>query len=467
MIQLCENYMIQQKMIYPGERIMIALSGGADSVCLFRILISLKEKYKLNLMALHIEHGIRGQASLDDAIFVKELCNRYDIPLQQLSCNVMEKVKLTGRTVEEEARMIRYEFFSKMAKEWKADAVAIAHNATDDVETILFHVARGTGLLGLTGIRPTRDCYIRPLLCATSEEIRQYMKEIDQPFRQDKSNEDVIYARNRIRHCILPQMKQVNPAAERHIIELKEEMVEIKEFITQAQDLAVLRYTEVRDGVFHILQDCFIQEKKYIQNCVIHEILSQCAQTTKDIERVHVEAVRGLNESQVGKKIDLPYEMMAYRSYRGIEIFKKVQPKNEDQSYLGSVELAIEGTTKLPFWNATVTTRVFDYGGDPSQIPKNRYTKWFDYDIIKKRLIARKRQPGDYIIINQEGGRKSVKKLFSDEKIPEKNRDNQILVMIEDECLWVVGVRISESGKVRESTKEILEIKIDGGFCNE
>ena len=111
--------MIQQKMIYPGERIMIALSGGADSVCLFRILISLKEKYKLNLMALHIEHGIRGQASLDDAIFVKELCNRYDIPLQQLSCNVMEKVKLTGRTVEEEARMIRYEFFSKMAKEWK------------------------------------------------------------------------------------------------------------------------------------------------------------------------------------------------------------------------------------------------------------------------------------------------------------------------------------------------------------
>lgn len=459
--------MIQQDMLYPKERIMIALSGGADSVCLFRLLISLKEKYKLELMALHVEHGLRGQASLDDATFVKELCNDYNIPLQQLSCNVVERAKITGRTIEEEARMVRYEFFAKMAKEWKADAVAIAHNATDNVETILFHLARGTGLLGLTGIRPIRDCYIRPLLCVTSEEIRFYMKEIGQAYQEDKTNQDVAYARNRIRHCILPQMKQVNPAAERHIIELKDEMMEIKEFITQAQDLAIMHYTEIRDGVFYILQECFIKEKKYIQNCVIHEILSQCAQTAKDIERIHVESVRELIDSQVGKKIDLPYDMTAYRSYRGIEIFKKAMAKNEEKDYSGSVVLEIVGTTNLPFWSATVATRVFDYKGDPMEIPKNRYTKWFDYDIIKKRLVARKRQPGDYIVINQEGGRKSVKKLFTDEKIPEKDRDKQMLIMIEDECLWVVGVRIGESAKVGETTKEILEIKIDGGFCNE
>lgn len=460
--------MIQQDMLYPKERIMIALSGGADSVCLFRLLISLREKYELELMALHVEHGLRGQASLDDAEFVKNLCTEYEIPLQQLSCNIGERVKITGRTIEEEARMARYDFFSKMAKDWKADAVAIAHNATDDVETILFHVARGTGLLGLTGIKPRRDTYIRPLLCVTSQEIRDYMKEIGQVYQEDKTNQDVMYARNRIRHCILPQMKQVNPGAEHHIIQLKEEMMEIKEFINQAQDLAIAHYTEVRDGVFQIMQECFSQEKKYIQNCVIYEILRQCAQTAKDIERVHVELVRDLRDSQVGKKIDLPYDMTAYRSYRGIEIFKKVTVKNEEeQDYSGSVELAVSGTTKLAFWGATVTTRVFDYMGDPMEIPKNRYTKWFDYAIIKKRLVARKRQPGDYIIINQEGGRKSVKKLFTDEKIPEKDRAKQMLVTIEDECIWVVGVRISESAKVSETTKEILEIKIDGGFCNE
>ena len=467
MIQKCKNFISEHKMLQPKDRVIIALSGGADSVFLFYLLIELKEEYELELMALHVEHGLRGQESLDDAAFVAQLCKRYHIPLQEYSCKVAESAKQNGRTIEEEARIVRYSFFEKVATEWEADKIAIAHNATDDVETILFHMIRGSGLKGLAGILPVRSHYIRPLLGVTGEEIRGFLQKGEYPYCMDKTNQDTRYSRNRIRHCILPQMETINPAVYVHMAQMKQELMEVREFVEEATKHALTQYTDYRDGVYQIYQDCFIKEKPYLQNMVIYHILIQCAQSAKDIERVHVEHVRALMDSQVGRKINLPYKMVAYRSYRGLEISQKNSLEEEERPYKGAVELEIPGTTQVPYWNATIQCRVFSYDGDEALIPKNQCTKWFDYDIIKKRLVIRKRQPGDYIVIHQDGSLKTMKKLFTDEKVPEQQRNEQMLIMMEDECLWSVGLRMSEAAKISPTTRQVLEIKIDGGFWNE
>ena len=467
MIQKCTNFISEYGLIQPKDRILIALSGGADSVFLFYLLLQMKEEMELDLRAVHVEHGLRGEDSIQDAKFVAKLCERYQIPLQEYQCNIAESAKKNGRTIEEEARVVRYGFFEDAAALWEVDKIAIAHNATDDVETILFHMIRGSGLMGLTGIRPMRERYIRPLLSVTGKEIRTFLEQKGYDYCTDETNQDIKYSRNRIRHCILPQMEAINPGVYSHMEEMKKELMEVRDFVEEATKHAIAQYTDYRDGTYQIYQDCFLKEKPYLQNMVIYHILVKCAHSAKDIERIHVESVRHLMDSQVGKRIHLPYKMVAYRSYRGLEIEQTGQEEQSDRPYTGALELEISGITKASYWNATIQTRVFSYDGDEASIPKNRCTKWFDYDIIKKRLVIRKRQPGDYIVFHQDGSLKTIKKLFTDEKVPEKQRNEQMLIMMEDECLWAVGIRMSEAAKVSDSTRQILEIKIDGGCFNE
>lgn len=467
MIQKCKKFISDYQLIQPKDRILIALSGGADSVFLFYLLLQIREEMELDLRAVHVEHGLRGDESIKDAQFVGKLCEQYQIPLQEYCCNITKSAKKSGRTIEEEARVVRYRFFEETSKMWEIDKIAIAHNATDDVETILFHMIRGSGLTGLTGIRPIREQYIRPLLCITGKEIRTFLDGNGVRYCIDETNQDIKYSRNRIRHCILPQMEEINPGVFGHMEDMKKELMEVRDFVEEATKQAIDQYTDYRDGTYQIYQDCFLKEKGYLQNRVIYQTLVQCAQSAKDIERIHVESVRNLMDSQVGKRIHLPYKMVAYRSYRGLEIEQVKQEDDEERSYLGAVELEIPGVTNAEYWDATIQTRVFSYDGTEASIPKNQCTKWFDYDIIKKRLVIRKRQPGDYIAIHQDGSLKTIKKLFTDEKIPEKQRNDQMLLMMEDECLWAVGIRMSETAKVSASTRQILEIKIDGGCWNE
>ena len=349
MIQKCKKFISDYQLIQPKDRILIALSGGADSVFLFYLLLQIREEMELDLRAVHVEHGLRGDESIKDAQFVGKLCEQYQIPLQEYCCNITKSAKKSGRTIEEEARVVRYRFFEETSKMWEIDKIAIAHNATDDVETILFHMIRGSGLTGLTGIRPIREQYIRPLLCITGKEIRTFLDGNGVRYCIDETNQDIKYSRNRIRHCILPQMEEINPGVFGHMEDMKKELMEVRDFVEEATKQAIDQYTDYRDGTYQIYQDCFLKEKGYLQNRVIYQTLVQCAQSAKDIERIHVESVRNLMDSQVGKRIHLPYKMVAYRSYRGLEIEQVRQEDDEERSDLGAVELEGPGVTKAGY----------------------------------------------------------------------------------------------------------------------
>ncbi len=193
MIQKCKKFISEYQLIKPKDRILIALSGGADSVFLFYLLLQMRGELELDLRAVHVEHGLRGDQSILDAQFVERLCERYQIPLQEYRCNIAKSAQKSGRTIEEEARVVRYRFFEEISDMWEVDKIAIAHNATDDVETILFHMIRGSGLIGLTGIRPIRERYIRPLLGITGKEIRTFLDRNGIAYCTDETNQDIKY----------------------------------------------------------------------------------------------------------------------------------------------------------------------------------------------------------------------------------------------------------------------------------
>ena len=200
------NTVEKYNMLSKGDRVLVAVSGGADSMALLEFFISIKDKYDLNLCAAHIEHGIRGEESLSDALFVKKYCEKSGVKLYMKSINAPYLAKKAGMGVEEYSRQARYDFFSTIP----CDKIATAHNLTDNAETLLFRLARGTGLKGACAIPPVRDKIIRPFIEISSDEIRAWCNDNNIAYRIDSTNKDDTYSRNLIRLQMLPLFQRLN-----------------------------------------------------------------------------------------------------------------------------------------------------------------------------------------------------------------------------------------------------------------
>ena len=212
-----ENFILEKEMLKAGDKILLGVSGGADSVCLLCLLEELAEKMHFSIGVLHIEHGIRGAASLRDAAFVKALCEKKGIPFEMRAFPIPEIAEREKLSEEEAGRKMRYQAFSEKMEEEGYQKTAIAHNLNDNAETMLFHLARGSALAGLSGIAAVRGSFIRPLLCLERKEIEAYLAAIGQDYCQDQTNDDQGYSRNRIRHSLLPELEKINPKAVEHM----------------------------------------------------------------------------------------------------------------------------------------------------------------------------------------------------------------------------------------------------------
>lgn len=196
------------QMIQPGGRVLAGVSGGADSVCLLMVLLELQKRMEFEIQVVHVEHGIRGKESLQDAEYVRKLCEQYQVPFLCVSCDIPQMARERKLSTEEAGRLARYEIFEKTAREWAADHIAVAHNKNDQAETILWNLARGSGLDGAAGIRPVRGKIIRPLLECGREEIEAYLRQKGIVWREDATNQGLDYTRNIIRNQILPEMAE-------------------------------------------------------------------------------------------------------------------------------------------------------------------------------------------------------------------------------------------------------------------
>ena len=466
--QKVKVYVERFHMIEPKDTIVLGISGGADSVCLLKILARWKEAWGISLRAVHVHHQLRGEEADADERFVRELCENEGIPCRVFHEDVQGMAQREKIGLEEAGRIARYRCFATVCEDVGGGKIALAHHQDDLAETMLHHLVRGTGMAGLCSLKPVSGNRIRPLLCLEKEEILVYLEAAGQPWRTDSSNLEDDYTRNRIRHHVLEELKtEVNPRAVRHMAQLSEELEETR--VVLAQVAAEKRRQYVRKSEKGmLLAEELKKEPDLIGRQIVHDLLKEISGKQKDFTRIHVEAVQELWNRKVGARRDLPYGMQAIRTYDGIYLERKAEKcETRDSEKNAGIQINVhsEGTESFQIGELTLT--VSRIARDFGEIPEKKYTKWFDYDRIKQTLVIRHRQPGDRICLFDGGGSKKLKDYLIDRKIPAQKRDHLWLLADGSDILWIIGDRISAAYKVTAESQRILQAEIKGGSTHE
>lgn len=498
MYQRVKSYIEEHHMLEKQDRVIVGVSGGADSVCLLFMLTKLRDERQesgeglLDITAVHVHHGLRGDSADADEQYVRKICDEWNVPLVVYHKDVRELAKCWNMSEEEAGRRARREAFlevrgqnaaeQSVAQEQRSTAgydkdrehglgkIALAHHRNDDAETVLFHLCRGTDVRGLGGIAPVSGFWIRPLLNIGRNEIESYLEKMGISYCTDETNAENVYARNKLRNQVIPQLEQINEQAVQHISRAAQSVRELWSYvdgqIEEYKERCLGRYSETQEQQSEC-QSCqkeinhtvgnrvlTLNKTEYekipapLQSYVIHRIICEAAGHEKDISAVHVQAVQELLDQQVGRKIDLPYAVTARRVYEGVQLKKKT-------------DIQVECPDTEANFKELFQFRVFERLPGMEAFPEKPYTKWFDYDIINNTVEIRHRQAGDILTINKNGGKQRLKKYFINEKISQEERDQIWLVADGHDIMWVVGYRQSQSYQVTESTKNILEIH----FC--
>lgn len=479
----------KEKMTERGDHIIVGVSGGADSVCLLLVLKELAERLHISLEALHVEHGIRGEESRADARFVRQLCEREKIVCKVMSVDVPAYAASKRLGLEEAARILRYRCYRKAAerncKEGRKCSVALAHHADDNAETLLFHLIRGSSMDGLGGIRPVRDLMekvplIRPLLTVTRAQIEDYLKTRGQTYCVDATNTDLSCSRNRIRHAVFPELCRLNGRAVQHMAGSAAELLQAAEFIDISAN-NVLKRIRHWEGNAQLLHRGILEYPQILQRRAVYLAIREAAGSAMDLGSVHVSAVLDLFLKQTGKKISLPYGLMAERSYEYVVIAgcgedhyavkdtrncrhgqKTDAASGEEPSYILTEErmrLLEQGETlAVHMQDAVFFLKRIKFSGNMEEITKNKYTKWFDYGKINVGLCIRKPKSGDFLVFDNGGHRKKLKDYMAAEKIPMRERGKRWVIASDSHVLWFVGGRISTFYKVETETEYVLVI---------
>ena len=463
------SFIRTHEMILPGDKVIVGVSGGADSVCLLFMLLEWSKMTPLNIIVAHINHGIRKDA-VRDADYVKSLCESHNIPFYQEEIDVPQKAIDEKISEEEAGRIVRYEVFERATRLYGATKIAVAHNNNDRAETMLFHLFRGSGITGLSSIRPKRDQIIRPILCLERKEIETYLNHREIAYCLDDTNDQDVYTRNRIRHHILPYAEQeVAGGCVSHMGKTADMLLEIDAYLEEQTQAAyhqcVTLGWEGESKHFIIAIEGFQKCHEVIQKRLLFMLIKSITPNHQDISNTHIMDGMTLFTKEGNRVFSLPHHIRCRREYENV-IIQRQQEENKcsgiisqtidlEQVLQGNQEFTIENYGKMVF--SIISCEKWE------DIPQNQYTKWFDYDKMEKSLMLRTRQTGDYISIrgnNSDIIHKTVKNYMLSEKIPREQREQILLLTENSHAIWVVGHRISEYYKVNRNTKRVLQVQL-------
>ena len=495
------SFMKKNHMTDRGDSVLAAVSGGADSVCLLLLLHEMAAELGIKVFAFHMNHGIRGAEADRDERFVMELCERLNIPLTVAHEKVEEYAAERGLSGEEAGRILRYHHLGETAEKYQCAKIAVAHHEDDDAETVLLNLFRGSGLAGLSGIRPVRENIIRPLLCVSRKEIEEYLNEQELSWCEDSTNKENDYTRNKIRNELLPWVTEnINSRAAEHILAVSEFAAQADAYFEMEAEKILEESCSKRreegkqpnsknageaDGkesgtgqsskvaenekkmCTKINTDIFDPQPEILKTYIVRRMILNAAGKAKDITERHIRSVMDLSGPGGGHTVDLPYGLKAVRGYETLGI---VQNKNPSQMFGSDQKQERKPVFENKINPETEMDEILDLGGThirlhavhrkkEPEIPKNQYTKWFDYDKINVGLSIRYRKNGDYLTLSG-GGKKKLRRYMIDEKIPENERDRIPVLADGDHVLWVVGYRISDYYKITDETEHILEAEV-------
>lgn len=448
----------RHRMLSPGDRVVVAVSGGPDSVCLLSVLHALAKDLDLILHAAHLDHGFRGNESASDARFVEGMTSSLGIRSTIEYRDVPAYCAERGLSAQAGAREVRYAFLQKCAKAVDARRIAVGHTANDQAETLLMRLVRGAGLSGLSAIPPVRENIVRPLIGMTRGEVLAYLQEQGVEFRTDPSNRKAVYTRNRVRHEVLPLLERFNPRIIEALAAEAEMLRDENDAIAAALPALVQRVLYAEGAAVHIRRDEFNSLLPALRRRVLRKAI-ELASGDEAIDHSWIrtgEALGFMAEAQSGRSMELPGGLLLEREYDDLVI------RAREREIAFCVPLAVPGETVVPAARLVVETVLPDTLPDPGDGGGNyRWQAVFDYDKIPLPLYLRNRRPGDRFCPAGMGGRsKKLQDYFVDEKVPQTRRNAAPLLATEQDVAWIVGMRTDGRFLPGPGTKKVLVVQV-------
>ncbi len=459
------EYVHENRLISAGNKLVVGVSGGADSICLLHILARCREDLGIDLHVAHLNHMLRGTESDNDAAYVSALVQKLGLPATVESRYVATYRASHNCSLEEAAREVRYRFLAEVAYKTGAVAVAVGHTSDDHVETILLHWLRGTGIAGLRGLHPRsalnfaengeRIDVIRPLLGITRRETIDYCRRHRLSPRKDSSNESFSFLRNRIRLELLPVLRSYNPGIDKVLLRLAEIAGDDVSFIEEQACLLWPGVAQQEGHAVYLEVNKILSLPPALQRQVFKTAVSQLRGDLKDVEADHIEAMMELLKKPAGKKFILPDGLTLTTEYGRLVVTATGASTCPLPKLSDSIALNIPGETGVTGWRVRAEVSSNSSGSENGLIAS------FDLDRAGRELEVRRRKPGDRF---QPLGMHQIKKLqdfMVDAKIPRDWRDRVPLVSSGKQILWVVGYRIDDRVKVTDKTKQILRLRFE------
>ncbi|MFN8453725.1 MAG: tRNA lysidine(34) synthetase TilS [Anaerolineae bacterium] len=474
------------------DRIVVGVSAGPDSLCLLHMLNTLRSSLNLTLIITHLNHQLRGLESEADEAFVQQLAARWQIPVVVERQDVAALAAQRKQSLEETARQVRYDFLWRAAAEARATKIAVGHTADDQVETVLMHFLRGSGLAGLRGMLPITPIaalrlhstdipsssdlpppnLIRPLLETSRREVEAYCRQHGLTPRQDSSNQDITFFRNRLRHHLIPLLETYNPNL-RQILQHTAKVVSAEvEFLTEQLDHVwpQLVQHESNESI-EINLPLWLALPLALKRSTLRRAVYTLRRSLRDINFEHIEtAIAIIETGQVGAQATLPQGLMLSRGYHTFTIATTGEladflpaafptlAKNQ------TIDLNLPGVTPLPpgNWHLRATFVPADQFTLPEPNQIDSWEAYFDAEAVGVKLSLRGRQPGDtFAPLGLEGRRQKVNEFMINQKIPAAWRDYVPLLVAHDQILWVCGYRVAEQVRVSPLTRRILYLRFE------
>ena len=435
MLDKIKRYIADNKLFEQSDKLLVGLSGGADSMALLNVLIELK----YDCFAAHCNFHLRGEESDKDQLYVEDWCNFKNIPLITVDFDTTKYAADNKISIEMAARELRYGWFERVRKEHDADYIAVGHHLNDSIETFLLNLIRGTGISGLSGIAPKNGRVVRPLLSVSREEIEEYLDGKATNFRVDSTNLEDIYTRNFVRLNLLPSLEKINPSINDAIARTSKNLSEVEK---------VYRHVMEKD-IKVVLLDNVIDIEKLKQTIspqsVLFEILFPLGFSPSSIEDV-LDSI----DATPGKVFYSPSHRLIKDR---ISLLIDELSTNEVENRTFTIN---KGNTHIDL----PLDMSFDVKPYPVEITKSPKYLYLDADLITYPLVLRKWQLGDWFVPFGMKGRKKLSDFFTDQKFSIKDKEDVWILVSGEDIVWVVGHRSDDRFRVTPKTKNILVINI-------
>lgn len=442
------SFISRYGLITTGDKVLVAFSGGPDSVFALHFLHKFKRKFGIEIFAVHFNHQLRGKESEKDELFCEKFCETLKVPLYSVKLDVKTFAKQNKISIEEAARKLRYNSLEEIAQDFECSKILTAHNQSDNTETVLLNFFSGTGYSGLTGIPIRRSNIIRPFLCLTKKQITDYLKQNKIKYRVDKSNKSNDFKRNLLRNKVIPVIREkINPSVDDAVFRSSKVLENFLKQIDNSVEKIITDYSRISNGTIFIKSSV---NKKYDEH-ILGEFFKKLLQENYSYEFKYKDIIelRALFEKQKGKTITLSSKLYAVRESNGIKIQKNLEDSAQSSFVL------LPGETKK---YGGKTYGINTYKGTIPKLGTSKSAEFISGDSLEDKFILRKWKNGDRFIPLGMKGFKKISDFLTDCKIPSSEKKSVLVLENRNNIVWVVGLRIDERYKVIPKTKTVYKL---------